>query len=422
MKSRVSKVVRATLLAATIALSLTAHAQSGDGGKAAAKGSPIPVASILDETGAISGYGLPMQEATILAIANINANGGVLGRPLQLTALDSQSSQPKYVVLARQVASSDAAVVIGGILSASREAIRPIFHSAKKLYFYAPLYEGGVCDKNMVGTGPVPTQQLAPLLKWAVDNGLKKWYIMAANYNFGQISASWAKEYAKTYGASVVGDTPEFYALDKSDFASEIPKIQSSGADLVVSFLVGSAQENFYKQWTATGLNKTTKIVSTTYGYGAEQITLGQAGAGIYAVWPFMPTAATGSISTNAFVQAWKKSGTKQPITPGAASTWNAWHLWADAANKAGSVNRDKVIAAIESGSVSFDGPGGRITIDGPTHQAVLPMRLYQDNGNGSFDQVKPLSEAAPPTFLQEKCSLIKSPTVSTQFTPAVGK
>lgn len=420
MKSRVSNVVRTTLLVGTVAVSLTAYAQSGGSGKVAAKGSPIPVASILDETGAFSGYGLPMQEATAMAIADINANGGVLGRPLKLTALDSQSSQPKYVVLARQVASSDAAVVIGGILSASREAIRPIFHSAKKLYFYAPLYEGGVCDKNMVATGPVPTQQLAPLLKWAVDNGLKKWYIMAANYNFGQISASWAKDYAKQYGASVVGNTPEFYALDKSDFASEIPKIQSSGADLIVSFLVGTAQENFYKQWTATGLNKTTKIVSTTYGYGAEQIDLGKAGAGIYAGWPFMPTAEASA--NNTFVQAWKKSGTKQPITPGAASTWNAWHLWATAANKAGSVDRDKVIAAMETGGVSFEGPGGRVTIDGPTHQAVLPIRLYQDSGNGSFDQVKLLSDAAAPTFIQEKCNLIKSPTVSTQFTPAVGK
>lgn len=420
MKSRVSKVVRATLLAASVALSLTAQAQSGDGSKAAAKGSPIPVASILDETGAISAYGLPMQEATVLAIDDINAHGGVLGRPLKLTDLDSQSAQPKYVVLARQVANSDAAVVFGGILSASREAIRPIFHSAKKLYFYTPLYEGGVCDNNMVGTGPVPTQQLAPLLKWAVDNGLKKWYIMAANYNYGQISASWAKEYAKQYGATVVGNTPEFFALDKSDFASEIPKIQSSGADLIVSFLVGSAQENFYKQWTATGLNKTTKIVSTNYGYGAEQITLGQAGAGIYVVWPFAVTAE--SSSSNAFVQAWKKSGTKQPLTPGAASTWTAWHLWAAAVNMAGSVDRDKVITAIDSGKVSYDGPGGRVTIDGPTHQAVLPMRLYRDNGKGSFDQVKLLSEAAAPTFLQEKCNLIKSPTVSTQFTPEAGK
>lgn len=420
MKVRLTTVARAALSAAIIALSLTANGQTANGGAAAPKGTPISVASILDTTGAFSGYGLPMHEATTLAIAAINANGGVLGRPLKLTALDSQSAQPKYVLLAREVASSDAAVVVGGILSASREAIRPIFHSAKKLYFYAPLYEGGVCDKNMVATGPVPTQQLAPLLKWAVDNGLKKWYIMAANYNYGQISASWAKDYAKQFGASVVGNTPEFYALDKSDFAGEIPKIQASGADLIVSFLVGSAQENFYKQWTATGLNKTTKIVSTSYGYGAEQIGLGKAGAGIYAVWPFMPTDQTSA--NDALAQAWKKSGTKHPLTPGAESTWNAWHLWAAAANKAGSVDRDKVIAAIETGGVSYESAGGRVTIDGPTHQAVLPIRLYQDTGNGSFALVKSLSEAAPPTFIQEKCNLIKSPTVSTQFTPAATK
>lgn len=414
MKSHTPKIAGLVTLAAAMTLAVSGQVQAKD----SAAENPIPVTSILDQTGPVAGYGLPMQVATELAIENINANGGVLGRQLKLTALDSQSSQPRYVVLARQAASSDAAVVIGGILSASREAIRPIFHSAKKLYFYAPLYEGGVCDRQMVGTGPVPTQQLAPLLQWAADNDLKKWYVMAANYNFGQISASWAQHYAEAYGATIVGNTPEFYALDKSDFAGEIPKIQSSGADLIVSFLVGSAQENFYKQWTATGLNKSTKIVSTTYGYGAEPVSLGEAGKGIYAVWPYMPSAEPDA--DDAFAAAWENSGTKQPITPGAASTWTAWHVWAAAANKAGSTEQDKVIAALETGEVSVDAPGGSVRIDGPTHQAVLPMRLYQDGGTGFFEQVELLTEASAPTFLQEKCDLIASPDTTEQFTPDV--
>lgn len=426
--------VGAAVLAAITALSLTSCRGSGpsaDTDTGAAPGSaaadatgagtggatdsaPIPVASILDETGATSGYGLPMQNATKLAIADINAHGGVLGRQLKLTDLDSQSDQAKYVVLARQVASSDAAVVIGGILSASREAIRPVFDQAKKLYFYAPLYEGGVCDKDMFSTGVVPYQQLAPLLKWAADQGMKKWYVMAANYNYGQISASWVKQFAGTDGATLVGGSPKFYDLTVSDFSNVIPKIQSSGADLIVSLLVGAAQENFYKQWTATGLNKTTKIVSPTYGFGAEQIALGQAGAGILAAWPYMPTAN----ADDAFATAWAASGTKQPITPGAASTWNAWHLWAAAANQAGSVDRDKVIAALESGQVSYDSPAGTITMDGPTHQAVLPMKLWRDNGNGSFDLVTTLSDKSEPVFLQSKCNLIANPTLDKQFTP----
>jgi branched-chain amino acid transport system substrate-binding protein len=243
---------------------------------------------------------------------------------------------------------------------------------------------------------------------------MTKWYVMAANYNYGQISASWVKQFASTDGATLVGGSPKFYDLTDSDFSNVIPKIQSSGADLIVSLLVGAAQENFYKQWTATGLNKTTKIVSPTYGFGAEQITLGKAGTGILAAWPYMPT----SNSDDAFAKAWASSGTKQPITPGAASTWNAWHLWAAAANKAGSTDRDKVIAALESGDVSYDSPAGTITMDGPTHQAVLPMKLWRDNGNGAFDAVTTLSDKSEPVFLQSKCDLIKDPTLNKQFTP----
>ncbi len=405
----------AMLFIATISVSVACFGASQNQ-PADSNASPIAVASILDETGAISGYGLPMQVATKLAIADINKHGGVLGRQLKLQDLDSQSKQSKYVTLARKVAHSDAAVVMGGILSASRAAIRPIFHRAKKLYFYTPLYEGGVCDNNAFNTGAVPTQQLAPLLKWAMGQGLTNWYVVAANYNYGQISAKWVEHYAKAYGASIVGNTPKFYALSKSDFSSVIPKIQSADADLIVSLLVGAAQENFYKQWAASGLNKTTKIVSPTYGYGAEQISLGKAGAGILAAWQYMPTSHPNP--NNAFAAAWKASGSKQPITPGAVSTWNAWHLWAAAANKANSVDRDKVIAAFDSGDVNFGGPGGTIHIDGPTHQAVLPMRLYRDNGKGTFDMVKLLTKQAQPTFIQSKCDLIKNPATDKQFVP----
>ncbi len=397
-----------------VALSLSGTTYASAGGDDPSN-APIPVTLIEDETGAYTLYGLPMQLGAKLAIQDINSHGGVLGRQLKLTDLDSQSTQSKAVALARQVASSDAVVVMGGILSATRAAMRPIFGRANKLYFYTQLYEGGVCDKNMFSAGIVPTQQLAPMLKWAVDNGLKKWYVIAANYNYGQISAQWTQHFAEAYGATIVGNTPAFYALTKSNFSSVIPKIQASGADLIVSMLVGSAQSNFYKQWSATGLNKTTTIMSPVYGSGAQQVTLGGAGKGVYTVFPYMPTAHASA--DNTFAAAWKASGTNLTIVPGAVTMWNAWHLWAKAANKADSVKHDKVIAALESG-VSYDSPGGRIFFDGPSHQIVTPVSLWRDNGQGSFNLVKLLSSKAEPTFIQSKCNLIKNPGLNKQFTP----
>lgn len=400
-----------SVLAVSMGLSLAA-CRGSDSSKATGSGAPIPVTSILDQTGALSGYGASMHEATDLAIDDINSHGGVLGRKLALTSKDTQSDAARYTVLAREAATSDAAVVMGGITSASREAIRPIFHQANKLYFYNVLYEGGVCDKNAFVTGETPNQQLEPMLKWAVQQGLKKWYVLAANYNYGQISASWVEKYAKQNGAQIVGG-PSFFDLSVSDFSTEIPKIESSGADLVVSLLVGAGHMNFYKQWTATGLNKQTTIVSPSYGLGAEQVALGKDGAGILDAYPYMPHAG----ANDSLTKAWAAKGMKDAITPGAVSTWNAWHLWAEAVDKAGTTDRDKVIAALEGG-VSYDGPAGSISFDAKTHHAVLPMSLWRDTGTGEMEKVQVLSENAQPTFEQSKCDLIANPQQNQQFTP----
>lgn len=397
-------------LTAALALNLTACRGSADDEKTGS--GPIPVTSILDETGPLAGYGLAMQQATKLAVADINDAGGVLDRQLQLSDLDSQSDQANYSLLARKSSTSDAAVVMGGITSASREAIRPIFDSAKKLYFYNVLYEGGVCDKNTFVTGETPNQQLEPMLKWAVEQGLKKWYVLAANYNYGQISASWVKKFAAENGAEIVGG-PSFFDLTVSDFSTEIPKIESSGADLIVSLLVGAGHQNFYKQWSATGLNGKTDIVSPSYGLGAEQVALGKDGAGIYNAFPYMPTSGADDV----LAKAWDEAGVKETITPGAVATWNAWHLWAAAVDKAGSTDRDEVIKALEGG-VTYDGPAGEISYDAQTHHAVPAMTLWRDTGDGAMEKVETLSERAEPTFEQSKCDLVANPEQNEQFTP----
>lgn len=396
----------------TVALTLNASACRSSTSEASTDSGPIPVTSILDETGALSGYGVAIQQATKLAVTDINDEGGVLGRQLKLSDKDTQSDDGNYTVLARDAASSDAAVVMGGITSASRESIRPIFHAAKKLYFYNVLYEGGVCDKNTFVTGETPNQQLQPLLKWASDQQLKKWYILAANYNYGQISASWVKKFAKENGAEIVGG-PSFFDLTVTDFSTEIAKIESSGADLIVSLLVGAGHQNFYKQWTATGLNEQAQIVSPSYGLGAEQVALGRDGTGIYNAYPYMPSDAGDDV----LAKAWAKAGVKEAITPGAVATWNAWHLWAAAVEKAGSTDRDKVTAALEAG-VSYDGPAGTISYDAKTHHAIPSMSLWRDTGAGVMEKVETLSEKAEPTFEQSKCDLVANPEQNEQFIP----
>jgi urea transport system substrate-binding protein len=156
---------------------------------------PILVGSILDATGPLNVLGKPNIDATNLAVKQINESGGLLGRPLELISFDSQSDNAKYTQYANTLAlEHDVAVLMGGITSASREAIRPIVGRSETLYFYNQLYEGGVCDRNVFATGPVPSLQLAPLIPYAIENFGPRLYIVGADYNFGHISAGWVEK------------------------------------------------------------------------------------------------------------------------------------------------------------------------------------------------------------------------------------
>src|SRR6266496_1130596 len=258
-------VVAVAVLAAALAASAGALARGSVG--------TITVCSILDATGPINIYGKPHIDATKLAIADINAHGGVLGKKLKLVFYDGQSSNDKYAQFASQcVLKNHAAVVMGGITSASREAMRPVFDRLKQLYFYNEQYEGGVCDKYVFDTGVVPSQQLLALIPYAIKHYGKRIYVPAADYNYGHISADWVKKYAARFGGTVVGT--DFIPLDVTDFSSTITKIQDLKPDVVLSLLVGGNHIAFYRQFYSAGLGAKIHIVSPTFGLGNEQVVL----------------------------------------------------------------------------------------------------------------------------------------------------
>jgi urea transport system substrate-binding protein len=147
-------------------------------------------------------------------------------------------------------------------------------------------YEGGVCDRNIFCTGITPAQQAEILVPATVQEWGKKVYTLAADYNYGQITAKWIQHYAKAAGAEVI--QTDFFPLDVADFGATIAKIQEAAPDMIMSVLVGGAHVSFYRQWAAAGLNKTTPMASTTLGAGNEQVVLTkEEGDGIMLVCSF---------------------------------------------------------------------------------------------------------------------------------------
>src|SRR5215471_18484223 len=188
----------------------------------------IVVGNLLDSTGVINIYGLPMVDATKFAIDDINASGGVLGKKLRVVQFDTQSNNQLYTQYATQLLlDNKVAVLMGGITSASREAVRPVVDKYGALYFYNEQYEGGVCDKNVFCTGVTPAQQLGVLVPWAAKQHGKKFYTLAADYNYGHISADWVKVYLQQPKGELLGQ--EFIPLDVTDFGSVIQRVESAG-------------------------------------------------------------------------------------------------------------------------------------------------------------------------------------------------
>jgi urea transport system substrate-binding protein len=376
----------------------------------------VAVGSILDQTGPINIYGLPMIDATNFAIDSINEQGGVLGRRLNLQFFDGQSTNEAYTQFATQLAlDDDVPVIMGGITSASREAVRPIVEQNEKLYFYNEQYEGGVCSRFVFNTGVVPSQQLRTLIPWAIQNIGPKFYTAAADYNYGQISADWVRRILEEEGGELVGE--EFIPLEVAEFGPTIDKVQRAKPDVVMSLLVGGNHIAFYRQFAAAGLGNQIQVVSPTLGLGNEQVVLDPSEAqGIIVVYPYFQE--LDNPTNEEFVSRWhQRFGEDYPyITDSANVVWIGWHLWAMAVEQAGTFETGPVIEALEAG-LEFDAPEGRVSLDGPSHHLWHNAHIAEVNDQNGFDIIETF-ENIPPEFEQEVCNLIENPETREQFQP----
>ena len=380
--------------------------------RALAQGAPIKLGSVLDNSGNLDIYGKPMVLATQLAAEEINAAGGLLGRKIQVVQYDTQSDIALYTKYAQQLARDDKVdVVHGGITSASREAIRQTFRRGNVLYFYNVLYEGGVCDRNCFVTGTTPAQAVEPIVEISQKQWGKKVYVLAADYNYGQITAKWVAHYVKQRGGSVL--QTDFFPLDVADFGSTIAKIQAAAPDSVCAALVGGAHLSFFRQWAASGMNKKIPLYSTTFGVGNEHLALSPAeGDGILIAGNYSQE--DPSPANKDFLARWgKRFGDTKIVHEIAVSQYQGIKLWAEAVTKAGSLDRDKLMKVLESG-ISIQGPAGLVKMDPVTHHASLDIKVMEVKGQKLT--IKQAFNQRPPSDTAASCNLAKNPNENKQF------
>lgn len=351
----------------------------------------VRVGFISDLSGEWTIYGIPMHNAAKLAIQEISAQGGLLGRKVRMITEDSRTDTKVGPDRARKLIELDKVHVLAGtISSAMREAVTPVAtKSNHMLYLYPTFYEGGVCNKLIFAFGEVPAQQIRPFLPWVMQNFGKKVYIIGADYIWPHILNRHVKTVVTEGGGKILGE--EYVPIPVSDFSSSITRIQQAVPDVVFSDLAGSAHLAFYKQFAAAGLQNKIKIATPVIDETAVA-GLGQVAEGIYSCFAYFDELKT-SRNTAFRGQYVKVSGGQQSVGTIAESMYIGLHMWALGVKKAQTTDVDPVVQAMESG-LSFDAPEGTVRLEGNTHHLTRTMHVGVVK-NGKFEIVQSL-ESVP--------------------------
>ena len=400
----------------SVAIALASIFSMGFSQFSAAADKPIKLGLLEDASGDFALPVIPKIHATELAVEEINAKGGILGRPIELIKYDTQSDNTRFQQMARRLINNDHAdVIFGAFSSASREAIRPIMDRAKQMYWYNNQYEGGVCDTNVFVTGAVPEQQFSTLIPWMMQKYGKKVYTIAADYNFGQISAEWVRDIVKQNGGTMVGE--EFIPLSVSQFGQTIQNIQKAKPDFVMTLLVGANQSSYYEQASAAKLNLPMgSSVNVGQAYEHKRFKA-PALKDMYVTANYIEEVDTPA--SNDFKKRFHAKYPNEPyINQEAANAYDAVYLYKAAVEKANSTDMTAVRKALESGGICTDGPSGKVCIDPKSHHLSHTIYLAHVKADHSIEIPKVWNDIQPYWLGQVGCNLPVKPDHN-QYTPS---
>ncbi|WP_436911038.1 urea ABC transporter substrate-binding protein [Halosimplex marinum] len=393
----------------------------GSGGPTSSQTSAEPVTlGVVDaQSGNAALGGTPKVQASELAVQEINDEGGILGREVELLTPDPQSDIPTFQQHARRLINQDDVDALwAGIRSSVREAVRPIVDRNEQLYFYTTQYEGGVCDSYTFPMGATARQQLVPVMEQLVDEYGPNIYTIAADYNFGQLSADWIKILADNMDANVIGE--EFVPLSQTQFGSSISRIQEEDPDVIMSILVGQNHASFYNQRASAGLDipiGTSTSMALTY----EHLRLDPpALEGVNVGTNYMEELPTER--NQEFVDRYYEMfPDARYLNQSGHNNYFSTHLYKQAAEQAGTVEQPEVIAALEEG-MDISAPEGDISLHGPTHHMSHNMRVARADENHEITFLDPPGDAGnlvEPSFLQDVgCNLVEEDE-TTQYVPS---
>ncbi|CAH1209572.1 Aliphatic amidase expression-regulating protein [Paenibacillus allorhizoplanae] len=361
---------------------------------ASTSGDTVPVGILHSLTGTMSISEVSVRDAELMAIDEINAAGGLLGKKIKPVIEDGASDWPTFAEKTKKLLQKDSVVTIFGCwTSASRKAVLPVVEQNKGLLWYPVQYEGVESSPNIFYIGATTNQQIIPAVTWLLQNKGKKFFLLGSDYVFPRTANKIIKEQLKADGGTLVAE--EYTPLGHTDYNTIISKIKKEKPDVVFNTLNGDSNVAFFKQLKDAGISAkdlTTMSVSIAEeevrGIGASVLD------GHYTAWNYYQT--TDTPENKKFVEAYKAKYGKDRVTDDPIEAgYTAVYLWAEAVKKAGSFDVEKVKAAAKG--IEWNSPEGKVTIDGENQHIYKTARIGQITADGQIKEIWNSGKALKP-------------------------
>ena len=369
---------------------------------------------LFSKTGVTSVIEQTQLNATLLAIREINQNGGIHGIPLEAVVYDPASDPEKYFILAKRLIDIDRVnMIFGCYMSSARKAVLPIVENYNGLLWYSTLYEGYEFSNNVIYTGAAPNQNSALLSNYLLNKFGKKYYFIGSNYIYPYESNRIMRQLLEASGREVVAERYIPLMPSKNEINSALSDILEKRPNVIFSTIVGSGTKLFYRKYWSAGMRpESMPIVSLTTSE-AEVADIGV-------------EAAYGHITASPYFQSVDRSKNKSFVNKyhvmfGNVECTNACceaayfqvHLYANALRYTRSNETDKIRAAALG--ASYDAPQGLVSIDKDNHHTYLWPKIGRINSKGQFDIIHSSDQAVKPdpymVHFQEKFQYLSMTT-----------
>jgi urea transport system substrate-binding protein len=344
---------------------------------------PIKVGILHSLTGTMAISEKPVMQATLLAIAKINAQGGLLGRQIEPVIIDAKSDWDTFAKQAEYLITQEKVRVIFGCwTSASRKRVKTIVEKYQNLLFYPVQYEGLEASSNIIYMGAAPNQQIIPAISWSIQNFGPRIYLVGSDYVFPRVANWLIHKQAPLLHGAIVGET--YMHLGSTNMKQVIADLQRLKPDVVVNSINGSSNIAFFSALQKAGITAndipvmSLSLSETELSKIQEKLNI----KGHYAAWNYFQSINTPENKT--FVQSYQsRYGKNLPVSDPMEAAWNGVHLWAQAVLSAQTCDTATVKQTIRH--QSFAAPEGIVSIDSRSQHTWKTARIGQIQENGQF-------------------------------------